>query len=130
MMNDRDTNVPTGTTNDPTELNKIVDGVLRTRLGSGGDVADRAHVPVVLAPEAVHALARTINETAEALRWIRDYVAGLDASVAACRTRHDDEQCSLCRERGRIADDIRRLLPPVPPADEEDPACPIATSDP
>jgi hypothetical protein len=43
-------------------------------------------------------------------RWIRDYIDELGASLARCRKRNDSE-CSVCVERGKIADDIRRLLP-------------------
>lgn len=71
-------------------------------------------------PAIKRAIAETaapaINEAAHWLRDVRDYVDEMAASVARCRGRHDDRECSTCVERGAIVEDLRRLLPTVPEA--------------
>lgn len=70
-----------------------------------------------------------VNQASESLRWIRDYVDELATSLARCEERND-VACSVCIERGRIAEDIRRLLPAIPLSSEEETCASTETSDP
>jgi hypothetical protein len=61
-----------------------------------------------------------INKASVSLRKVREYVDSLNAQVRACQ-KYPGGMCQVCVERQRIAADLSRLLPAVPPSAENHP---------